>query len=352
MGSNELTVEGGVTDPSGRGAFDLLFKCRKFVLEELTRMTPKTRDLKLAGAGFFALSVTGTKEKPVFGGKLQFEGLGATVSELPLSAFAGTVSFNEARIDVPNLKGMVADGNLAMDLTIKDYAKSPEIQVEATLDRFDLGKYFAAKKKLEADAQAAKAAKEAAGKPVEKKPSTPIRTRGEFKIGALVHPNAQLQSVAASWDLWGVTPEMTKLNGEAKISSGEGRLRDVGKIALQSPILKVLLFPILIVQKLAFGVNLNDIAVGTFSGDYGFKDGVMTVRHSALDAGKTADFSTEGTIDLPVERLDLVVGARVGNIPRIETAVTGTMSEPKAKVKVGKLLETAGKNLLEGLLKR
>lgn len=349
IGSNEITAEGGVVDPSGRGAFDLLFKCRKFVLEELTRMTPKTRDLKLAGAGFFALSVTGTKEKPVFGGKLQFEGLGATVAELPLSQFKGTVSFNETRIDVPNLKGMVADGNLAMDLTVKDYSKSPEIQVEASLDRFDLGRYFEAKKKLESDT---KAAKEAAGKPAEKKPSSPVRTRGSFKIGALVHPNAQLDSVAASWDLWGVTPEMTKLNGEAKITSGQGRLRDVGKIALQSPILKVLLFPILIVQKISFGVNLNDIAVGTFSGDYGFKDGLMTVRHSILDAGKAADFSTEGTVDLPAERLDLVVGARIGNIPRIETGVTGTMSDPKAKVKVGKLLETAGQNLLNGLLQR
>ena len=47
IASNEISAEGGVSDPSGRGAFDLLFKCRKFVLAELTRLTPKTRELKL-----------------------------------------------------------------------------------------------------------------------------------------------------------------------------------------------------------------------------------------------------------------------------------------------------------------
>jgi hypothetical protein len=352
IASNEISVEGGVSDPAGRGAFDLLVKCKRFVLEELTRLTPATRDLKLSGSGFFALSVTGTKEKPLFGGKLQFKGLGATVADLPLSDFTGTASFDERRIDVPNLKGMVADGNLAMDLTIKDYAKIPEIQLEATLDRFDLGRYLTAKKKLETDAKTARAAKAAkAGKPAEEKPATPLRTRGKVEIGALVHPNAQVQAVTASWDLYGVTPDMKTLSGDAKLGVGGGRLHAIGDMALQSPVVKVLIFPILIFQKLSFGVNLNDITVRRIVGDYLFKDGVMTLRQSEMDS-TAAQVSALGTIDLPAEALDLTVTAQVGNLPAVDVAVTGTVTTPKTKVKVGKLLENAGKNLLNNILQR
>ncbi|MBI2789908.1 MAG: AsmA family protein, partial [Elusimicrobia bacterium] len=350
IGSNEVSVEGGVSDPAGRGAFDLLVKCKRFVLEELTRLTPATRDLKLSGSGFFALSVTGTKEKPLFGGKLQFKGLGATVAELALSDFTGTASFDERRIDVPNLKGKVADGTLTMDLTVKDYAKAPEIQLEASLDRFDLGRYLAAKKKLEADAKTAKAAKAAkAGKPAEEKPVTPIRTRGKVEIGALLHPNAQLQGVTASWDLYGVTPDMKRLGGDARLGTGAGKLHAVGDMALQSPIVKVLIFPILIFQKLSLGVNLNDITVRKIVGDYLFKDGVMTLRQSEMDS-TAAQVGAVGTIDLPAEALDLTVTAQVGSLPAVDVAVTGTVTAPKTKVKVGKLLENAGKNLLEGIL--
>ncbi len=352
IGSNELSVEGGISDPGGRGAFDLILKCKRFVLDELTRLTPQTRDLKLSGSGFFALSVTGNKEKPVFGGKLQFKDLGAVVSELPLSGFNGTVSFNESRIDIPNLKGKVADGTLLMDLTIKDYAKIPEIQVEASLDRFDLGKYLSAKKKLDQAAQAAKAAKAAkTGKPVDAKPATPMRTRGKVEIASLVHPNAQIQGVSASWDLYGVTPDMKKLNGDAKIGVAGGKLHAVGDLAVQSPIVKILLFPILIFQKLSLGVNLNDINDVKFAGDYAFKDGLMTLRQSQLNSA-AASVGTAGTIDLPVEALDLVVTAQVGNLPAIDIAVTGTVASPKTRLKVGKLLENSAKNLLNSILIR
>lgn len=352
IASNEISIEGGISDPAGRGAFDLIIKCKRFVLEELTRLTPKTRDLKLAGSGFFALSVTGTKEKPVFGGKLQFKDLGATVAELPLSDFTGTVSFDERRVDVPNLKGKVADGSLSMDLTIKDYTKIPEIQLEASLDRFDLGKYLTAKKKLEQDAKTAQAAKAAkAGKPAEAKASTPIRTRGKLEIASLIHPNAQVQNVAASWDLYGVTPDMKKLDGEAKFSVGGGKLHAIGDMAVQSPVVKVLIFPILIFQKISLGVDFNNITVRKIVGDYAFKSGLMTLRQSEMDSS-AAQISAVGTIDLPAEALNLTVTAQAGNLPAVDVAVTGTVANPKTKVKLGKLLETSGKNLIEGLLRR
>lgn len=337
-GSNELAVEGSVSDPAGRAAFDLLLKCRRFVLAELTRLTPATRELKLSGDGFFALSVTGTKEKPVFGGKLQFKGVGATVGELPLTEFTGTASFDERRVDIPNLKGKLAEGALTMDLTVKDFAKSPEIQLEAELDRLDLGRWFKAKKKVQDDRAAARAAK---GKPAPDLPA--IRTLGKVEIGALTHPSAEVRTVIASWDLFGLTPKLDRLNGEAKLDVGGGRVRSVGDLATQSPAVKVLLVPLLIVQKIGRlgGIRLfpdfNDIAVRRVAGDYAFKDGVMTVRRSEMDSS-AAQVSAVGTVTLPTEALDLTVTAQVANIAPMDVAVTGTITDPKSKVKLGKFL--------------
>ena len=353
-GRNDFEASGSVTDPSGRGAFDLLFKCRSFVLEELTQLTPKTRDLKLAGSGFFALSITGTKDKPVFAGKVQFKDLGATVADLPLTDFTGTMSFDANRFDIPNLTGKVADGKLEMDLTVKDYARAPAIELEASLDRFDLGRYLTAKAKLAADretAQAAQAAKKGRpAKPVDEKP-TPIAARGHLIVGALIHPNATVSDVKVDWDLRGVTPDMRGLSGDAKLHVGAGKLVNIAGMALQSKIVKILIFPILIVQKIR-GVDLNKIALNQIVGDYGFKDGLMTVRESGMDSNEV-HVNARGTIDLPVEALNLTVTAQVGNIIPFDTTVTGTFDQPKSHVNVAKaLLSDPAKNLIQGLLNR
>jgi len=353
-GKNIVSVEGTVSDPSGRAAFDLLVKCKSFVLDELTRVTPQTRDMKLAGSGFFALSVTGQKLKPVFAGKLQFKDIAATVAGLPLSEFTGTVSFDKDRVDIPNLKGKVADGALNADLTLKDYSRAPEIQLEATLDRFDLGKFLAAKSKVAEGAQAAKAAKPAAAG--EEKPK-PIRTRGRFDVGALSHPNATVEKVALTWDLSGLTPDLKGLTGEAKLGVGPGKIRAVGEMATQSKLVKVLVFPLLIVQKLGSigGIRLfpdfNNIVLRQILGDYAFKNGVMTLRQSEMDSD-VARVSAKGTIDLAAEGLDLLVTAQVANVAPIDVAVTGTFASPKSKVNLGKFLADPAKELFNNLLKR
>lgn len=352
-GKNIVTAEGSISDPIGRAAFDLLVKCKSFVLDELTRLTPQTRDMKLAGSGYFALSVTGHKLKPVYAGKLQFKDIAATVAGLPLSEFTGTVSFDERRVDLPNLKGKVADGSLLLDMTVKDYSRSPEIQLEASLDRFDLGKYLAAKEKA-ASERSAQAAKPVATS--EEKPQA-LRARGRFEVGALTHPNASVEKVKLAWDLTDITPDLKGLSGEVKLGVGRGKIRAVGEMATQSRLVKVLVFPLLIVQKLGRvgGIRLfpdfNDIVLRQIVGDYAFRNGVMTLRQSEMDSD-AARVSAQGSIDLPKEGLDLIVTAQVANVAPIDVAVTGTFSDPKSKVNLGKFLADPAKQLIQGLLRK
>jgi hypothetical protein len=319
-------------------------------------MTPDTRDLQLTGTGYFALSVTGTKDKPIFAGKARFVGLGATAAGLPLTGFSGTLSADPTRFDVPNLTGKIADGALKMDLTVKDYSRSPEIQLIASLDRFDLGRYLEAKKKLlAADAASAAPAAKPGAKAAE--PSFSLRTSGKIEIGTLIHPNATVERVRADWSLSGVTADMKKLSGAARLSVGGGKLRDLGDMATQSKILKILLFPFVVIQKIfhVIGVpqilrvvgvrvlpDFNNVDLHGMSGDYSFKSGVMTLNKSELDSS-AADVSATGTIDIPKETLDLVVATNVRTlqIGKLETAIPlridvgGTFDDMKTKTRLG-----------------
>ena len=128
-------------------------------------------------------------------------------------------------------------------------------------------------------------------------------------------------------------------------------------MATQSKLLKVLVFPLLIVQKLGRvgGIRLfpdfNNIALRQITGDYGFKNGLMTLRQSEMNSD-AAQVSAKGTINLPAEVLDLIVTAQVASVAPIDVAVTGTFSDPKSKVNLGKFLADPAKNILNSLLRK
>ena len=328
-GRNDVEASGTVTDPSGRGAYDLLIKCRSYVLEEITQLTPQTRDLKLAGSGFFAFSMTGLKGKPVYAGKLQFKNFGAMVAGLPLADFNGTMSFDANRVDVPNLTGKLAEGLLKMDLTVKNYALAPDIALQASLDRFDLGRYLAAKTKVASDRAAAKPAKTEEKKKL-------VSTHGHLDIGTLIHPNATVTDVKVEWDLRGLAGDLRALAGDAKLQVGGGKVLSAQDMALQSKLVKVLIFPLLVVQKIQ-SFDFNKITLHQIVGDYGFSNGLMTLRQSQMDSD-AVQVSAKGTIDLPTEVLNLVVTTQAGSLAPLDVSVTGTFDNPKSKVNVAKFI--------------
>lgn len=353
MGSNDLQVDGEVHALESKSPVaDLMLRCRAFDLGELTQLTEALRQLKLTGSGLFAIGVTGALERPALAGKLQFLGVGATMAGLAMSDFSGTANFDEKRLDVPNLKGKVADGLLTMDLSVKDYAKAPAIDLVAELDVFDLGRFLAAK-------TAMAAAKTAPAKAPEKKEdavkSVALSARGKLSVKRLVHPNAVAQNVKVDWDLDGITPDLRRLGGTAKLSSTGGHLDSIGSLATQSRLLKVLILPVLILQKLSLGglrilPDLNNIDYEEILGDYTFRGGLMTLNDSHLYSS-AANVTSKGTIDLPSEQLDLVVTAQVGHVSPIDVGVTGSFDKPVAKAKLVKFLAEPAKQLLQNLFK-
>jgi hypothetical protein len=352
LGHNDLEVQGSVIDPSGLATLDLLLKSRSFDLEELAQLTKSISDLKIGGTGLFAMSITGRKEKPLYAGKVQFKGVHGLVADLPLSDFTGTVTFDDRRIDVPNLKGKIVDGALSMDLTVKDYLRSPDVLLEAKLDRFDLGRWLAAQSKV---SEERKKRGQAQSPNVATKPLT-VSTRGHWDIGLLSHPRATVSDVKVAWDLRGVSSDFRILNGDATFHVGEGNIHSLGDVAAQSKLVKVLVFPLLIVQNIGRlgGIklfpNFNDIKLHHVIGDYIFRNGIMNLRQSEMDSD-AAHVSAQGTIDLPGENLDLVMTAQVANFAPIDVGVKGTFANPKTKVDIGKFLAEPAKQLIQGLNK-
>ena len=342
LGKNDLEASGTVKAlRSGDPALDLLLKCRSFVLDELTSISPQTRDLKLSGKGFFAVGVSGPLSKFLLSGKMKFQGLGATVAGLPLSDFTGTASFDERRIDIPNLTGKVSDGTLQMDLTVKNYRAEPYIDLVASLDRFDLGQYLTAKAALAARKEERETAKPKAA-PMSKAP--PLATRGRFSVGELRHPNVTAKDVKVNWELDGITPDMKSLGGNAKLLVAGGNFNNIGKLATQSPLVKVLIFPLLIIQKIGSigGIHIfpdfNNITFTEIAGDYAFDKGLMTLKDTHLYSD-AAQVGSEGTIDLPSEKLDLTVTAQVARLAPMDIKVTGSFDKPVTKTQLGKFIK-------------
>lgn len=359
VGSNDVEIAAGKVGGlrSGKPVADLTIKCRQFVLDELAHLTPALEEMAVSGSGFFALSVAGPLDKPVLGGKLQFRTLAARVSGLKLSGFTGTVSFDERRIDVPNLRGKVENGDLSLDLTVKNYAAKPAVDLEASLTEFDLGKLLAAKTNLDASRDASAQAK---GKPKpSEKPATAMDLKGKFTVGKLSHPNFEARQVRSSWDLTEYTPDYKRLGGWAKFDVAEGgHIKDLAS-ASTGKLVRVLLMPIVLVQKIsklvgrAIFPNFDDVGFNELVGDYQFSAGLMRLNESRLSSQTHGDIKTTGTIDLPSEKLDLFVAAELVRLPRADIIVTGTMSEPKYRTKViEKALQEAGQKLIEGIFKK
>lgn len=346
VGKNDIEIADGKIGGlrSGNPLFALLVKCRSFDLAELTTFSEATREEKWTGTGFFAVEFAGKWPKPILSGKLKFAGLGGTFAGLKLADFTGIASFDEKQIKAPDVKGKVADGSLTLGLDIKDYATAPKIDVQADLDRFDLGKFMAAKA-----AMTKEAAPDAKGQPA--KPSPPIDASGKLAVGALAHPNVEAKNLEIVWDLTGITPDMKKLGGTAHFAAtGGGKFTKLLDMGTQSKFFKVLLFPVMVFTKLGpIGLpDFNNVSFDDLAGDYTFANGLMTVNDGHINSSAGQGVA-KGTIDLPAEKLDLLLTAAVAHIKPMDVEVKGTFDKPTSHLKLGKFLSDA---LVPGVLKK
>ena len=245
---------------------------------------------------------------------------------------SGPVRLDKERLDVPDLKGQLGDGTIALKASIEDYARSPRARLDATLSSLDLERL------MEVNAALGRAPASSQGKasacPVEASVAVPMKTSGQVAIGKLRYRGISVESVALAWDLKGLTPDMRGLSGWAKLSSGPGLFVPEPKAeGLWAP-LKVLLAPLAVLK---FVPSMNKLLVKTVTGDYSVDRGMVTVRDFHID-GDMIDMRAVGTIDLSAQKLNLRATIAIARAAPISADIGGTFDAPRVRVNLSQVV--------------
>ncbi|MBI3551048.1 MAG: AsmA family protein [Elusimicrobia bacterium] len=348
MGRNSVAMKGSVKSLKTAPFFSLAVDCPGFVLEELTDFSPQTREMGLKGVGRFRVFVAGEPSKGTasYKGDLEFRGIRLAAGGVKLSEFNGKGSFDEGRINFPSIAGKLDDGNLEMDLSVKNYLKSPFIEIQkGTIDSLDVGKLLAAKDSMAKTK--GPSAPAAAAPPV--KPFG-IKIWDSFTVQRLVHPFATLDKASLKCNLTGVTPDFKQLDGTANFSVGGGHLLDLDKIAEKNPLVKVMAVPILIMRGIGIFPNLKDIGFSELTGDYDINKGVVDIKEFHLSGDKLFVNINEGRVDLPRDKVKLDVQVKAG-VVGLHKVICGSISKPDGVCAGGeaeKLLKGGVGNAVDG----
>ena len=343
---------------SAHPTLKILVKCPSFDLPELTPIFPSARKLKLIGHGFFAVAASGPIKNPILEGKLKFENLGMGDLGFDLSHFSGIVSFNENRIDAPDIYGSFDGSKTHIDLTIKNYAQRPFIDAEIDLSKFNLDHFFAARdrfiKTMSSLKESSSPPKVSLSAHQSHRAATAIDSKGILNIDQMTHPKFRADGVRVTWNVQGITPDLKTMTGHAHILANHGKMKDLGTMVDKSILIKILASPLIAIQKItSFGgirlfPNFNNITFQGLSGDYNFANGIMLVNESHVYSD-AANVSAKGKIDIPRQNLDMHIIAQVANIAPMKISVQGKFDKPKVHVDLADLLLGPAKGLIKGI---
>ncbi len=366
MGETSFKVEGKAAPD-----IDLRASAERVSLSFLSSLLPELKAFAPAGRLDGDFRIVGPPDSIEVSGAARASGLEMVFSGLALRDGKGTLRFDSRSISA-DLSGAFTDGALELKARAENYRKAPNITLTGTLSSLNLSGLSAQPAGQDPPPKRG-APPPAGGAPPDKPAATqaaPLKTSGAFSIGKVSHPRFQAQSVSLHWSLTGLTPELSMLGGSAKLSVGPGRLDDLKTLVDKSPMAKLLLFPIVALQKAAGVAKIrllpafDRVSFKEITGEYAFRQGVMTVQESHMDSS-AAFVRTTGTADLANNRLDLRISTRLAPRLGVDIAgpigffVRGTLDNPSVKPDVGAVLKQPevqkaieqGKKLFQNIFK-
>ena len=184
-------------------------------------------------------------------------------------------------------------------------------------------------------------------------------TTGSIKVGEIVHPNFMCKNLELLWSLHGITPELDKLAGEAYLSFGPGRVKDLAVAQDANTFMKVVFLPFVFMYKMN---NLSVFSGATaypktfdfdrIDGEYGAAGGVATIRYFHV-GGPVFLAYAQGTADGGREQVDMNILTRLttfrsalpewwvdeGGRPAIGFRVKGDINKPDLEPRFKKIGE-------------
>ncbi|MDE2291285.1 MAG: hypothetical protein KGL53_04315, partial [Elusimicrobia bacterium] len=327
----------GSADTGGRGALDMKVHLDPASLSELAKLAPAAGAYKPTGTVSADVTVKGTPAAPAPSGRVTLSGAGAETQGQKLSGVGGTVTLGPDSA-AGALSGKLNGTAFEVKLDGKDLRLSPQLRVDAHIAKLDLAALPSGKK------EEPKAGEKPAPAPKKAAPGTPFRLQGTFSAGAVSHPKFEAGAAKVVVDLRGAGSDIGSLDGTVSLRVGAGRFQDLRGLGSDKPLLKALLFPVILLQKTAalvkvpFFPRFDTFDFSSISGDYAIKAGVLTVRQSRLD-GKEAQADLTGTADLVKGPLAMRAQVRLPRAGTVAFKVHGTVDQPAVSLDVKSLLE-------------
>ena len=191
--------------------------------------------------------------------------------------------------------------------------------------------------------------------------------KGVLTADGIEHERLTGGRVDLTWDLKNVA-DMAKIAGPINLHIGEGKFRNVPKKGSGNKIVKVLLAPVILLQKIgkytyAFKLpDLENISYREIIGAYILNSGVLTVHQfdlvgKDLHAGMTGTVGLTGAQPLKLEaQLKLAMSGLIGGTlglilndskghTTLQFKIRGTVDKPEINAEIGE----SGKNVLEAV---
>ena len=151
-------------------------------------------------------------------------------------------------------------------------------------------------------------------------------TVGRVRVGELAQANFWCKDLDLLWSLRGVTKNLDKASGEARLRFGPGRVSDVPAVQDSHKILRVIFLPFVFMHKMN---KLSVFSTGTaypktldfnrIEGEYGASKGVADIRSFHVDSAQLAAYA-DGAVDFGREKVDMNILTRL-------TSYDGTLPE-------------------------
>ncbi|MBI5210572.1 MAG: hypothetical protein HY927_11435 [Elusimicrobia bacterium] len=324
-------------------------------LAEVGEVSPRTRRLGLSGTVEGSLSLSGSLGAPSVEGEVELKSLAGELKGIGVSDVSGGVSLADGGVSAPRLTGKLAGSRLEFrDVSVGGWRSGLRIALDGDLEKLDLERLLASR-------AAAISAKGERPRPGDGGPSAaaphakasrPMSLRGRLKVGEVTHRHFESKKLELRWDLGDVAAGLREIDGSAALDIDSGRFESLDALTGKSAIAKVLLMPLVIIQKVSRlpGLNLlpdlSKVEFSKIAGDYAFEEGVMTVKRCRL-VSTLLVLDAQGKVDFHDDSVDLKVATRLLKMPvPLEFGVTGDYHRPKVRLNPAGSLLSPVKGLL------
>ena len=344
-------------------------------LAEAVQMTDTVADFKPQGQILGTFTATDKLDGKDVRGNITLKDVSVMYEPVTASALNGVINIASVDdISCASLTGLLNGEKFTSSFSYKNIQEVMNIVFNLDLSKFKLDSLPAAQTSAVQEegtqteaAPAEQNAAETAPAPTEEPqpaanaqadgPETYMNIQANVKVGEVQVPFFTTQGFAINANLTSVSPSMKKANGQVSFTLQPGAITDLDSFVKENKIVKILLLPINIINRVAKVLNIDlfpaensaqkgQISYDAAEGVYNFVNGVMTVEKTTLTS-KLTNINGSGKVDFPQDNIDMKVSATVltSQTP-IVIKITGPVENPSGKLDV---LNTVG-SLVGGLL--